>query len=66
MNSAVKIIKRSTNENLTEVPAGQDETTELQSTREIVRTVKGWISELHQRHRDEQQASSGFRKVRGR
>src|SRR5882724_9619541 len=63
MNSAVKIIKRGKNEILTEVRAGQDERTGAQSTREIVRTVKGWISELHQRRRDEQLRSSGFRKV---
>jgi S1-C subfamily serine protease len=64
MNSAVKIIKRGKNEILTEVPASQDETTGAQSTREIVRTVKGWISELHQRRRDEQLRSSALRKVR--
>jgi serine protease Do len=64
MNSAVKIIKRGKSEILTEVRAGQDERTGPQSTREIVRTVKGWISELHQRRRDEQLRSSGFRKVR--
>src|SRR5882724_955725 len=64
MNSAVKIIKRGKNEILTEVRAGQDERTGAQSTREIVRTVKGWISELHQRRRDEQTRSSAFRKVR--
>jgi hypothetical protein len=62
MNSAVKIIKRGKNEILTEVRA-QDEMTGAQSTREIVRTVKGWISELHQRRRDEQIRSSAFRKV---
>lgn len=63
MNSAVKIIKRGKNEILTEVRAGKDERTGPQGTREIVRTVKGWISELHQRRRDEQLASSAFRKV---
>ena len=63
MNSAVKIIKRGKNEILTEVRAGKDERTGPQDTREIVRTVKGWISELHQRRRDEQLASSAFRKV---
>lgn len=64
MNSGVKIIKRGKNEILIEVRAGQDERTGAQSTSEIVRTVKGWISELHQRRRDEQLASSAFRKVR--
>lgn len=64
MNSAVKIIKRSKNEVLTELQSSQDETTGPQSTRELVRTVKGWIAELHQRRRDEQLASSAFRKFR--
>ena len=63
MNSAVKIIKRGKNETVTEVRADQDETTGAQSTREMVRTIKGWISELHQRRRDEQLRSSAFRKV---
>jgi serine protease Do len=61
---SVKIIKRSKNEILTGLQSGQDEMTEQQSTREVVRTVKGWIAELHRRRRDEQQASSAFRNVR--
>jgi hypothetical protein len=63
MNSAAKIIKRAKNEILTDVPAGQDERTDAQSTREMVRTVKGWIAELHRRRREEQTASSAFRKL---
>jgi hypothetical protein len=55
MNSAIKIIKRDKNEILTGVQVGQDETTVPQSTREMIRTVKGWIAELHQRR----QASNG-------
>src|SRR4029453_19263368 len=62
MKSAVKIIKRGQNKISTEVLADQDEQAAAQSTREIVRTVKGWISELHQR-RHEQVAGSAFRKV---
>jgi len=62
MNSAVKIIKRSQNK-ISTVLASQDEQTGAQSTREIVKTVKGWISELHQRRRDEQVRSSAVRKV---
>ena len=64
MNSAVKIIKRGQNRISTGARASQDEQTGAQSTREIVKTVKGWISELHQRHRDEQLTSLAFRKVR--
>ena len=64
MNSAVKIIKRGKNEILTEVPSGQEERTGAQSTREMMRTVKGWIAELHRRRQDEQLASSAFRKFR--
>jgi S1-C subfamily serine protease len=63
MKSAVRIIKRGRNEVFTEVPAGEDERTDAQSAREIVKTVKGWISELQQRRRDEQLRSSAFRKV---
>jgi hypothetical protein len=58
MNSAVKIIKRGQNKISTDVLASQDEQTSAQSTREIVKTVKGWISELHQRRRDEKVRSS--------
>ena len=64
MNSAVKIIKRGKNEILTEVQAGQDDGTDTQTTREMMRTVKGWIAELHRRRQDEQLASSTFRKFR--
>jgi serine protease Do len=64
MNSAIKIIKRRRNEILTEVQAGQDERTGPQSTVEMIRTVKGWIAELHRRHRDQQLASSALRKFR--
>ena len=64
MNSAVKIIKRGQNKVLNEVPVSQAEATGAEGTREIVKTVKGWISELHQRRRDEQVASSAFRKSR--
>ena len=61
MNSAVKIIKRGQNKTSTADVASQDEQTGEQSTREIVKTVKGWISELHQRRRDEQDRSSAFK-----
>ena len=63
MNSAVKIIKRGQNKVLTVDLASQEEQTGAQSTREIVKTVKGWVSELQQRRRDEQVRSSAFRKV---
>ena len=62
MNSAVKIIKRGQNKISTGALAGQDEQTGAQSKREIAKTVKGWISELQQRHRDEQVRSSALRK----
>ena len=64
MNSSVKIIKRDKNEVLTEFPAGQDERTGAQSTREMMRTVKGWVADLHRRRRDEELATSSFRKMR--
>ena len=64
MNSSVKVIKRDKNEILTEVEAGQDQGTSTQSTREVMRTVKGWIAELHRRRRVEELATSTFRKRR--
>jgi S1-C subfamily serine protease len=63
MNSAVKIIKRGQSKNSTGALAITDEQMAAQGTREIVKTVKGWISELQQRRRDEQVRSSAFRKV---
>ena len=63
MNAAVKIIKRGQNKISSGTLTSQDEQTGAQSTREIAKTVKGWISELHQRRRDEQVRSSAFRKV---
>src|SRR4030095_16734968 len=64
MNSSVKIIKRDKDEISTEVQAGHDQRTITQSTREIRRTVKGWVAELHRRRRDEELATSAFRKMR--
>jgi hypothetical protein len=64
MNSSVKVIKRAKNELVAEVQAGQDERTRTQSRREMMRTVKGWIAELHRRHQDEELATSAFRKMR--
>ena len=63
MNSVVKIIKRGQNKISTGALASPDEQTGPQSTREIAKTVKGWVSEMHQRRRDEQLRSSAFRKV---
>jgi hypothetical protein len=63
MNSAVKIIKRGQNKISTVDLASQEERTGAQSTREIAKTVKGWISELQQRRQDEQVRSSALRRV---
>lgn len=63
MNSPVKIIKRGQNKISTGAATTSDEQRGAQSTREIVKTVKGWMSELRQRRRDEQVRSSAFRKV---
>ena len=64
MNSSIKIVKRNQNEVLTGDQAGQDERTGQQNTRELMRTVKGWIAELHRRRQDEELATSAFRKMR--
>jgi hypothetical protein len=63
MNSSVKVIKKDKNVGLTDVQVGQDERTSTQSTREVMRAVKGWIAELHRRRRDEELAASALRKV---
>jgi len=60
MNAAVKILKRGQSKISSGTLTSQDEQSGAQSTREIVKTVKGWISELHQRRRVR---SSAFRKV---
>jgi hypothetical protein len=64
MNSAVKIIKRTKNGILTERQADQNEITARQNTRELARTVKGWIADLHRRRRDEGWANSVLGKIR--
>lgn len=64
MNSSVKVIKRAKNEVLTGDQARQDDRTGAQNRREMMRTVKGWIAELHRRRRDEELATSVFRKMR--
>jgi S1-C subfamily serine protease len=61
---AVKIIKRKETQILTEAAIVQGGTTDRQDSREIAKTVKGWVAELHQRRRDEQLASFAFRKFR--
>ncbi len=60
---SVRIIKRSKNETLTELPPGRDEMTGERSTREMAKTVKGWIAELRQSRRDEERANSVFGKI---
>ena len=64
MNSSIRIIKQDKNEVLAEGQSAQDERTGAQSTREMKRTVKGWIAELHRRRRDEELATSAFRRMR--
>ena len=64
MNSSVRIIKRDKTEILSDLQSGQNERTRTHSTRQMTRTVKGWIAELHRRHRDEELTASAFRKMR--
>jgi hypothetical protein len=61
MNSGIKIIKRSQTKISTGTAASRDEQTDAQGTREMVRTVKGWVSELQQRRRDQSLVISAFR-----
>jgi hypothetical protein len=63
MNYRVRIIKRGQNEVSTGGARGQDEKAGRQSTRDIAGTVKGWIAERHRRRREEELASSQFKKL---
>ncbi|HEY3037816.1 MAG TPA: hypothetical protein VGJ66_03715 [Pyrinomonadaceae bacterium] len=59
MSSVIRIIKHARNEGLKDSKADQEKTDQL-STREIVNTVKSWIAELEQRHRDEERRYSAL------
>jgi serine protease Do len=60
----IRIIKRTNKEASTEQQSGGEEITPQQRSREVVRTVKGWIAELHQRHREEERSTPFSAKVR--
>lgn len=65
MNAAnIKVIKGNKNEALTGQQFGRDEITTQHGSREVVRTIKGWIAELHRRRRDEQQSNPFLGKIR--
>lgn len=63
MNYRVRIIKRGQNEVSIGGSRGQSEQAGRQSAREIAGTVKGWIAERHQHRREEELASSQFKKL---
>ena len=56
----VRIIKQGRNETGTQASHGE---IPGETTREMVRTVKSWVAELRQRRRDEELASSVFKKL---
>ncbi len=51
MNSRVRIIKRGSDDDTNTLMLGRDEKTARQSEREIVSTVKGWVTEWGERRR---------------
>jgi serine protease Do len=61
----IRVIKGKNNEALTGQQSDRNETKSPQSSREVVRTVKGWIAELHRRRRDEEQSNPFVGKIRG-
>ncbi len=59
---SVRIIKRNETEIVTEASTAHSEIVDNRNSREIVKTVKSWIAELHNRRREEQLATAAFRK----
>jgi hypothetical protein len=51
MNSPIKIIKRQRDEDSIDLKPAEIEKSVEQSTREMVSTVKSWVTELQQRKR---------------
>ena len=51
MKSTVKIVKRKKSEDENDLKTAQPQKSVERGTREVVSTVKGWISELKQRKR---------------
>ena len=51
MNSRVRIIKLGSDGGTNSLALGRDEKTARQSEREIISTVKGWVTEREERRR---------------
>jgi hypothetical protein len=60
MNSAIKIIKRSTSGKSNNIPAPSVGKTEQERERNTASTVKGWVAEWEQRKRSLQIAAFVF------
>ena len=62
LKSSIRLIKHRV-EQAQDLQTGQAVTrTHRQNTREIISTVKGWITELEQRHRSEERRAAAFLK----
>src|SRR5258705_3520316 len=61
---SIKIIKGNSDEALAGQQSGRNGFTSQQCSRQVVRTVKGWIGELHRRRRDEEQSKPFLGKIR--
>ena len=58
MKSTVKIVKRKQGEDENDLKTAQPEKSVERTTRDVVSTVKGWISELKQRKRSQSHSFS--------
>lgn len=58
MKSSIKIIKRTQNEDAIGLKTAEVEKSVEQTTREMVSTVKSWVTELQQRKRAQSQSFS--------
>ena len=60
MNSAIKIVKRSTSAKTNNIPAPSADKTQQERERNAASTVKGWIAEWEERKRSLQIAAFAF------
>jgi len=61
MKSSIKVVKRKRDEDANESKVSEGEKSIERSRREMVTTIKSWITELQQRKRDQEHSSSDLR-----
>ena len=60
VKSSIRVIKRGRGENANDLKTSEGENSVERSTREMVRTVKSWISELQERKRAQGISTQAF------